>query len=146
MFRTTYMGLQTSSLFVYLQHEKIHRNQSEFVWNSQDDRMSPALDWKTLPLTLPWIRQTKFTGWERRRKNGGRDQLKESTVGKILHNRWRFETVEQLGKTSCSVSVFGVLCLQLAYINDTTRQKKKIIKKTSPLTVGVFQNKINCPF
>ena len=143
--RRIWADRQTSSLFVYLQDEKIHGSQSEFVWNSQDGRMSRTLDWKALPLTLPWIRQMILLGWERRKKNGGRHQLKESAVGNILHNRWRFEKVKQLGKTSCSVSVFGVLCLQLAYINDTTRQKKKIIKNIRSNCRG-FQNIINCPF
>jgi len=99
--RRIWADRQTPSLFIYLQYEKIHPNQSEFAWNNQDGRMSQTLDWKTLPLTLPWIRQTIFIGWERRKKNGGSDWLKESVVGKILHNRWRFETVEPLGKTSC---------------------------------------------
>ena len=65
IFRTTYMGRQTSSMFVYSQYEKIHREQSEFVSNDQDGRISRALDWKTLPLTLSWI-DKRYTGCNRR--------------------------------------------------------------------------------
>jgi hypothetical protein len=123
--RRIWADRQISSLFVYLQDEKIHRNQSVF----EITKMAGWAGSWTLPLILPWNRQMILTGWKRRKKNGGRDRLKESAIGNILHNRWRFETVEPLGKTSCLVSVFGVLYLQLGYINDTTRQKKKIIKK-----------------
>lgn len=72
IFRTTYMGRQTSSVFVYSRDEKIHRDQSAFVWNSQDGWMSRALDWKTLPPTLPgsdkryiyWLRKKKEEWWK----------------------------------------------------------------------------------